>query len=357
MLESTKQLSQIIDLANEHLSSNVRSYEDNEAILTEGEVGTSAYIILSGCVSIYSDNTHLACRRSGEIIGEQSLFIQDNERTASAKALGHVRLLEFVQEDIENLTDSQQSLFWSWYSRSLSQKLAQATLGRIDIDGLRARDDALLKKFVASSGISAARTSLLDGGNTFHKQTRAIIWFSDLVGFSSATKGKEPSYVAEIIASLIGKQISFIEQSGGEIDKLIGDGLMAFWLLPDDGDVSLIVEKAVRAALAANSQVMENEWGLGIRIGMHIGNVSVGTFGTEDRFSYTILGEAVNTASRYEQAKKGNDEQELGNVRISPELFNEISEDSDEKNAFSLNLCAFSVKTHQFQAHVLRGNV
>ena len=354
-------MNRIKDLARDQLSANVRSYGNDQEIFFEGTLGSKAYIILAGCVRIYSGETHLACRREDEIVGEQVLFQKDGKRTASAKSLGHTRLLEFEQSDIQKLDINDQLPFWLWYSRALSKKLAEATLGRVDIDGLRAKDEGLLRKFVPSSGIDAARTALLDRDNVgkFYKSVVAIIWFSDLTGFSFATNGKEPNYVANMISTLLGEQIKLIEQSGGEIDKLMGDGLMAFWLLPDDEDISTedistIVQKAVKSALAVNETIpklaSENEWPVGIRIGMHVGDVVVGSFGTENRFSYTILGEAVNSASRYEQVK----DEKLGTVRISPDVFCRLPKNSEEKQRFLATPHPFNIKGHSFKTHVLK---
>ena len=351
-------MNRIKDLARDQLSANVRSYGNDQEIFFEGTLGSKAYIILAGCVRIYSGETHLACRREDEIVGEQVLFQKDGKRTASAKSLGHARLLEFEQSDIKKLEIEDQLPFWLWYSKALSKKLAEATRGRVDIDGLRAKDEELLRKFVPSSGIDAARTALLDRDNVenLYKPFTAIIWFSDLTGFSSATKGKEPNYVANMISTLLGEQIKLIEQSGGEIDKLMGDGLMAFWLLPDGEDISPIVQKAVKSALAVNETIPElaskNKWSVGIRIGMHVGGVVVGNFGTENRFSYTILGEAVNSASRYEQVKC----EEFGTVRISPDVFCQLPENSKEKRRFSKTPHPFNVKGHTFETHVLKEN-
>ncbi len=360
MLNEQEQTSQIIQLAKDYLSANVRSYDDDESIICEGQEGSSAFLILAGCVSIYSDNTHLTCRKEGELIGEQVLFQSNGKRTASVKALGYVELLEFKQEDICLLDNEQQLIFWEWYSRALSQKLAQATHGRVDIDGLRAKNDDLLKKFVPSSGIAAARTALLDAEDkapsSFHKKAKAIIWFSDLADFSKVTEEKQSSEIAGIISDLLGPQITLIEESGGEIDKLMGDGLMAFWQVDPSCDISLAVERAVKTTLDANKKirelVQEKKWGIGIRIGLHIGDVDMGSFGTADRFSYTILGEPVNTAARYEQAR----DKALGNIRISPDIFAKLPKESDVKNFFSSEPHTFNAKGRNFKTHVLQEN-
>ena len=361
MRESDERKSKIIPLLKECPSSNVCSYEDDEVILSEGEKGSFAYLILSGEVSIKSGNidTHLVTRREGELIGEQALFNAEGKRSACVKALGNVKLLEFDPRDICKLDSNAQIIFWKWYSEVISHKLSQATHGRVSLDELRKQETNLLKKFVPKSGIEAARTAIFNGAEptSFHKNAKVIIWFSDIAGFSSATKDKDPSEIAYMVSTLLGKQITLIEDTEGEIDKLMGDGLMAFWLLTSDCDVSLSVEASASVALEVNKEIkslaQQNNWPVDIRIGLHIGDVAIGSFGTANRFAYTILGEAVNTASRYEQAK----EDVLGNIRISPEIFDEFPQESHTKNLFSPCLKTFKVKGHQFNVHTLKESI
>jgi class 3 adenylate cyclase len=60
---------------------------------------------------------------------------------------------------------------------------------------------------------------------------------------------------------------------------------------------------------------------LDIRIGLHMGPVVIGDFGGKDRIAYTLMGETVNSASRYEQAREDQDGVRLGTVRLSDTVF------------------------------------
>jgi adenylate cyclase len=101
-----------------------------------------------------------------------------------------------------------------------------------------------------------------------------------------------------------------VDQAGGTIDKYIGDAVMAFWNAPDDQpDHALRAVSAAWAMLQALER-LNKEWAvaglpaLRIGIGLNTGEVLVGNVGSERLKSYTVIGSAVNQASRLEGANK-----------------------------------------------------
>ncbi len=101
-----------------------------------------------------------------------------------------------------------------------------------------------------------------------------------------------------------------ILQNGGTVDKYVGDAVVAFWNAPiRDGEHAI---KAVRAALQCQRKLDDlkdhfgQEYGVALkaRIGLNTGFVSVGNFGSRNRFNYTVVGDAANLASRLEGANK-----------------------------------------------------
>ena len=126
-------------------------------------------------------------------------------------------------------------------------------------------------------------------------------------------------------SELLGLQVDAIRAAGGEIDKLMGDGLMAFWFCDGSGRAGVpaeayrcarMVDDAFRAAVRGNAAYE----GLKVRIGLHCGMVCFGDFGTPDRIAVTIIGETVNHGSRYEQVH----DSALGAVRISVPLYERV---------------------------------
>ena len=101
-----------------------------------------------------------------------------------------------------------------------------------------------------------------------------------------------------------------ILSSHGTIDKFLGDGIMAFWGAPIE--FSDHTARACTAALRCQAMLLklnqkrreEGDPEFLTRFGINTGTVIVGNIGTEDRLNYTIIGDAVNTASRLQKVNK-----------------------------------------------------
>ena len=208
-------------------------------------------------------------------------------------------------------------------------KLDDATVHRTKLheDGCVA--DSLLSKFVCDDGLSAAR-SAVSSGRIDPERCDCIIWFSDLAGFSKHASTLSPSESGTLVRELMEVQASAIQSASGQIDKFMGDGLMAFWRVPDDSRKRVAATCATQTAIDAVEKLTSifrtRALPLDVRIGLHLGPVMLGDFGGGPRIAFTCIGEAVNTASRYEQAVRRIDHKPLGRVRMSPALWAHLSD-------------------------------
>ena len=151
-----------------------------------------------------------------------------------------------------------------------------------------------------------------------------VILFSDIRGFTSMSETMDPNDVAQLMREYFTEMVEIIFRHGGTLDKFIGDAIMALWGAPfaseDDAD------KAMRAAIDMQRKLIElNEiWAqsgkkpVKIGIGINVGNVFAGNIGSEQRLEYTVLGDAVNTASRL-CSNAGKDQ-----IMISESLFKRL---------------------------------
>ena len=140
------------------------------------------------------------------------------------------------------------------------------------------------------------------------------ILFSDIRGFTTISEQfkDNPQGLTYLINRYLTPMTRIVMESGGTIDKYIGDALMAFWNapLPEDQISHRIkaIEVAIKMQLELsnlNTQLIkEGKKPLAIGIGINTGRVVVGNMGSDQRFDYTCLGDGVNLAARLEGQTK-----------------------------------------------------
>jgi adenylate cyclase len=135
------------------------------------------------------------------------------------------------------------------------------------------------------------------------------ILFADVKGFTSLSETLSPRDVQDLLNEYFHEMTEVIFQHNGTLDKYIGDGIMAVFGAPQLGapvDPQESATQAVNAALgmiAAHQRLIERldpGKAFSFRIGINTGPVYAGFFGTRQRLEYTVMGDAVNTASRLE---------------------------------------------------------
>jgi adenylate cyclase len=136
------------------------------------------------------------------------------------------------------------------------------------------------------------------------------IFFSDIQGFTGISERLPPDQLVSFLNRFLSEMSSIILASGGTLDKYQGDAIIAFWNapLPVEDHRARAVTAAVACQRRLHELTPEFERSFGIRprmrIGIHTGTVSVGNFGSDLRFNYTMIGDAANVASRLEGVNK-----------------------------------------------------
>ena len=164
--------------------------------------------------------------------------------------------------------------------------------------------------------------------------------FTDIMGFtpvSEVFKNKDdPEGLVDLINTYLDSMTKIILHNGGTIDKYMGDCIMAFWNAPLDCPNH--ADKAVKSAIEIrkkteelNKQFKEQDLGLppiNVGTGVNSGTCIVGNMGSETRFDYSVIGDAVNLAARLEATAGRHDYKEYPII---------ISEDT-------MKLCSFNCK-------------
>lgn len=138
---------------------------------------------------------------------------------------------------------------------------------------------------------------------------RAVLWFSDLRGFTTMASELDPGQLIRVLNDLFECQVAAIERRGGEVLKFMGDGLLAIFPLAegegDARDKALAALDASDEAFARMATVNERRAAIGqapLRFGLalHVGDVAYGNIGGAGRLDFTCIGTAVNLAARLE---------------------------------------------------------
>jgi adenylate cyclase len=126
--------------------------------------------------------------------------------------------------------------------------------------------------------------------------------FTDVRGFTALSETLEPEEVTNIMNRALTIQSNAVKKYGGMVDKYIGDAMMAIFNAPIDLDHH--EDMAIEAALQIMQDMKEANIGVNIGIGINSGEACVGNMGSDTRFDYSAIGDAVNTAARFESATK-----------------------------------------------------
>ena len=175
------------------------------------------------------------------------------------------------------------------------------------------------------------------------------ILFSDIRSFTTISEGMAPDDLVSSLNRYFSGQVDIIYNRKGIVDKYIGDAIMAFWGAPEKHSDDAL--QSVLSAIEMTDSVKkfnENQRRLGkcefqIGIGLNYGEVTVGNIGSERKMDYTVIGDAVNLASRMEGLTKTYHSE----ILISETLFDELRKLSPEAglNYRFLDIVAVKGKT------------
>ena len=125
------------------------------------------------------------------------------------------------------------------------------------------------------------------------------VMFTDIFGFTAMSESLPASTTAELLNQHFTVLNRCIEETGGTLDKYIGDAVMAFWGAPDHQDDH--AERACRAAVKIAAALSTADQPFRLKIAIHTGPLIVGNIGAPGRMNYTVIGDTVNVCSRIEE--------------------------------------------------------
>lgn len=157
---------------------------------------------------------------------------------------------------------------------------------------------------------SLVRRLVSRGEEPVSEKRELTVMFTDIAGFTGVAEGVSAEALADFLNAHFALIAAAVEDTGGTLDKFIGDAVMAFWgapeIQPDHAERACRAASDIAGRIAADN-IHRRAQGLApvrIRVGIHSGPAVVGNIGAPGRMNYTIVGDTVNVAQRLEQLGK-----------------------------------------------------
>jgi adenylate cyclase len=227
-------------------------------------------------------------------------------------ANGHRHFIAFVHRFGEAGTMGQMDCVYSyWLTRrpdGFSEQALSALRDLVPVLGLAIKSGAQIeiartlgRVYLGRDASEQVLRGKVSRGVT--ERINAVLWFSDLRGSTAISASIEPGEIIPFLNDYAQSAIEAIHETGGDVLKLMGDGVLAMFT----GDDMRTVR---RAALRAEHRFRQNMISLNARraeagrpvtsayVGLHVGEVFYGNIGSDDRLDFTVVGPAVNEVSR-----------------------------------------------------------
>jgi len=176
----------------------------------------------------------------------------------------------------------------------------------------------LKQRFAMSKYMSRSAYQMLEqngSANPDGERKWMAVVFSDVRGFTAFSEDRDPAMVIQRLNDVLGIEADIVRRHGGDVDKFVGDAMFAWFFGPDR------CKRAVEAAseiLAELHTRFAGKAGTEIGFGIHVGEVVVGSMGSQDRRDYTAIGRSVNLAARLCSAAKA------GQILVSQAVATEL---------------------------------
>ena len=133
----------------------------------------------------------------------------------------------------------------------------------------------------------------------------AVVWYSDLRNFTGLSETHPLDEVLDVLNRYFDAICTAVTVHGGEILKFIGDGVLAIFPIAEHGAGDRRIAQTAMAAARQALRALEDHGDIRCGIALHLGDVMYGNVGARDRLDFTVIGPAVNLATRLEPLTKG----------------------------------------------------
>jgi len=201
-------------------------------------------------------------------------------------------------------------IYFFVYALYLNQLISRLRLE--NQEALHQSQEIRMRAFKLARYVSPQVWQSIITGKEIRLQTqrkKLTIFFSDIKGFTELSEETDADTLTELLNTYLTEMSKIAERYGATIDKFIGDAIMIFFGDPNSEGTQQDAINCLRMSIEMRKRMkqLQNQWRsqgikqhLEIRMGINTGYCTVGTFGTDARSDYTLLGQEVNLASRLE---------------------------------------------------------
>lgn len=264
---------------------------DKVSILTSNAMEDDRF---SGAKSLFMQNIRSVMSvplwRKDEVIG----IIQVDSFRLSNK---------FTKADLDLLTTISNQMAMVIEQANLNEKIRREEMARNRLE--RFHSPEVVDLILGGGGQEADEDTLMAP-----KEKYVTILFTDIVSFTPLSERLTPAEVAVLLNQFFRRMTDIIFDYNGTLDKYIGDAIMAVFGAPiereNDAERAIMAALEMRKALFDMMGEAQTERRFDIRIGINTGRVVAGNLGSPKRMDYSVIGDAVNTASRLESIAEPN---------------------------------------------------
>ncbi|HOT76086.1 MAG TPA: adenylate/guanylate cyclase domain-containing protein [Candidatus Wallbacteria bacterium] len=188
---------------------------------------------------------------------------------------------------------------------------------------LQKKFDKLIKQYVSDTAYESVMQQAAGDREIKAEARDMAVFYMDIVGFTTLTEKNRPQEVVEMLNAFFSLSSHIIKKHTGDIDKFIGDCVMAVFI--DSKDAAEAAREFLLDGLKSlNKKLAESNLPqINVRVGINTGELISGAIGSELRKDYTVIGDVVNTAARVQA------EAEPGTLYISESTLSRLPNISD----------------------------
>lgn len=185
---------------------------------------------------------------------------------------------------------------------ALLEAVRPALTTRLELEAEHQARRGLLEVYLGRLAAARVMAGRVDRGHG--ESIRAALWTCDLRDYTALSDGADPQAIVGTLDEYFDCTAGAVVAAGGDVLKFVGDAVLA--IFPCGDDEAAARRSALGAARDALARLHDKSGGrLRCGVGLHVGDVFFGNIGAGPRLDFTVIGAAVNTASRVESATKG----------------------------------------------------